>query len=111
MLPETNTRKFHYYIPSNGSNPPKFKMSMDDRIQFNDDCESAVSYHDANHVIDDRVIFRKEISAAGIVKHWMKSKALWKSGYCEELTPDAEVIFEEYKLYKADKKLYKARKI
>lgn len=87
---------------------PKFKMSIDEMIEFNDDCEQATIGlgHLSNFSIEDRVIFRKEITAKKLVKHWIK--VLGKHGTMknDNLSLDALTWMKEYKQYKTKKRAW-----
>ena len=85
---------------------PKFKMSIEDMLEFNDACEMAVGYHQ-NTTIDDRDICLGKISAKGLLKFWTKSEVLWQNGFCSNLDQDAMSVFEEYWEYKKNKDVWK----
>lgn len=94
---------------------PKFKMTVEEILQFNDDCiEAALECPqvrlDDVEVFEDRDILRKEVSAKEVVKWWKDVPVLWESGYYKCLTDEALDVFAEYKLYKAKKRLWKRSK-
>ena len=84
---------------------PKFKMTIEEMLEFNGACESAVSYHQ-RILIDDRDICLGKISAKALLKFWTKSKVLWQNGFCSDLDQDAMSLFEEYWEYKKNKQVW-----
>lgn len=91
---------------------PKFKMSVDELLQFNDDCIEAALQCPQNRledvqVFEDRQILRKEVSAKEVVKWWRSCSTLWEYGYHKCLTEEALDVFKKYEIYKAEKKIWK----
>lgn len=94
-------------VPGDIMDKPRFKISKEEMLDFNDACAVAVSYHDPNYPIDDRDILLGNISAKKLLKHWTKNRVLWENGFCTDLSPDAMATFEEYWEYRKNKKLWK----
>lgn len=94
---------------------PKFKMSISDMIDFNNECLQAelqcpqVSVINSTAVLES-MIYRKEISAKNLVKRWMKSKVLFQLNYDQYLSDEAFEVFEAYRRYKIQKKYFKLMK-
>lgn len=88
---------------------PKFKMTKEEMLQFNDDCEMAAKQCPQwkGGSVDDRVILLKQIKAKDLVQIWKDCDVLWKSGYHEGLTADASLVFKEFKTYKAKLRVWK----
>lgn len=88
---------------------PKFKMSKEEMLDFNDDCERAAclcpQYYGGS--IEDRQILLGGITAKELVKWWSECKTLFDSGYEEELSQESVDTFKRYKLYKIAKKKWK----
>lgn len=91
---------------------PKFKMTVDEILRFNDDCEEAASRCPQAKIFyfSDRQILKKEVSAKEVLKVWSKDGTLWDMGYDEGLSADAVYWFEQYKKYKILKKAWKIGK-
>ena len=90
---------------------PKFLMSKQEMLAFNDDCLEA-----AHHCpqfrgwgYDDRDILLGNVKPADMVKTWLDCDVLWKYGYDECLSEDAKEVFDRYKDYKAEKRLWKKK--
>lgn len=92
---------------------PKFRMSVDEMLEFNDDCNNAANtcpQYRNNWLIEDRDICLGKIKAKDLLKHWLKCSTLWESGYSECLSLDSLETIKEYKTYKSKLKLYKLNK-
>ena len=73
----------------------KFKMSKEEMLQFNDDCNDAANacpQYSNDMLLEDRDILQGKISAKQLVK---------------ELSLDASEIFSRYEEYKEAKRLEK----
>jgi len=83
-------------------NKPKFKMSVEDMLSFNDDCEMAARHCPQwrGQAVDDRDICLGKIAPKQLVKYWRQCDTLWQSGYHRVLSVDAVEVFAEYKAYK-----------
>ena len=89
---------------------PKFKMTIDECLEFNDACSTAAHHcpqYRGFDTAEDRDICRRDLSAKNLVKQWRKSETLWKYGYSEELSLDALEVFEKYKAYRTALKFWK----
>lgn len=89
---------------------PKFKMTVEEMLDFNDQCEEAASHCPQDRgqwVLDDRDICLGNISAKELVNNWRKCSTLWEFGYDGCLTDDALHVFKAYDLYRAQKKVWK----
>jgi hypothetical protein len=81
----------------------KFKMTKEEMLNFNDDCNNACGQSPGYRnewAIEDRDICLGNITAKALVKHWKKSRILWRNGFSECLSPDAAYVFEEYEDYR-----------
>jgi hypothetical protein len=91
-------------------NKPKFKMTLDEMIEFNGDCEQTArrcpQYY-GEFCVYDGDIFRKEITPIELVNHWASCDVLFGYGYAEELSVATDLVFERYRQYKHDKAVYK----
>ena len=88
---------------------PKFKMSIEEMLEFNDDCNDAASHCPQYHndwLIEDRDICLGYIKPKSLVKHWLKCDTLFKSGYDECLSSNSLQMFDRYKEYKSLKKVF-----
>ena len=83
---------------------PKFKMTVDEMLAFNDDCEMAaqVCPQWRGRGVEDRDICLGKIKPKKLVKYWKDCDTLWKSGYSEALSIDALEVFKDYKRYKLE---------
>lgn len=90
---------------------PKFKLSKEEMLQFNDDCYFAASRcpQFCGWGYEDREILLGEVSAKELVKTWKECATLFSSGYDEELSLEALEIFDRYKKYKATKRSYRKK--
>jgi hypothetical protein len=81
---------------------PKFKMSIDEMLSFNDDCEMAAQQCPQwrGRGAEDRDICLGKITPKELVKHWRRCDVLWVSGYHEALSIDALEVFKDYKKHK-----------
>lgn len=88
---------------------PKFKLSKEEMLQFNDDCHAAASScpQFRGWGYEDREILLGKVSAKDLVKTWKECDTLFDSGYDEELSSEAVEVFNKYKKYKAEKYLWK----
>lgn len=89
---------------------PKFKMSKQEMLKFNDDCNSAANecpQYLNDYFIEPRSILQGTITAKQLVKHWKKCDTLFEHGYEQVLDIDALEIFDRYKLYKSEKRKYR----
>lgn len=88
---------------------PKFKMTKEEMLHFNDDCFRAAGHspHFRGWGPEDREILLGEISPKELVETWLCCATLFNAGYSECLSIDAEYTFEEYKKYKILKKAWK----
>lgn len=88
---------------------PKFTMKNREMLAFNDACDESARQcpQFRGWGVDDRVILLGEITARDLVKHWSKCATLFKYGYNECLSKEAQEVFERYKDYKAAKRLWK----
>lgn len=91
-------------------NKPAFKMTIQEMLDFNDECDSAARkcpQYQGTWTIEDRAICRGEITPKALVKHWRRCETLWRSGYSACLSLDAECVFKRFKKYKALLAAYK----
>ena len=81
---------------------PKFKMTIEEMLSFNDDCEAAASRCPQwrGQAVEDRNICLGRIKPKNLVKYWLRSDTLWTMGYHNELSVDAALVLEEYKEHK-----------
>lgn len=89
---------------------PKFKMSKEEMLDFNDACFDAAAacpQYRGEWAFDDREILLGLIKPKDLVKSWLNCDTLWHSGYYKELSPDALDVFNAYKQYKAQKTIWK----
>lgn len=89
---------------------PKFKLTIEEMLDFNDGCAMAASYHDNYSEVDDRVICLGEITAKQLVKRWLKSVPLFENGFDAELDGETLDVLDRWYQYKQDKQLWKALK-
>ena len=88
----------------------KFKMSIQEMLDFNDECDSAARHcpqYQGSHAIADRIICLGEIKPKQLVKHWLGCDILWESGYSEHLSADADFVFSDYTRYKHNRRRQK----
>ena len=88
----------------------KFKMSKEEMLQFNDDCNDAANacpQYRNDMLLEDRDILQGKITAKQLVKHWKKCDVLFEYGYEEELSLDASEILSRYEEYREAKRLEK----
>lgn len=91
---------------------PKFKLSRQEMLEFNDACDEAASccpQYRNDWGFEDRDILQGAIKPKQLVRHWLDSSVLFSSGYHRELSPDAQAVFKRYKLYKAARTIWKAQ--
>lgn len=88
---------------------PKFTMKKKEMLAFNDACDEAARQcpQFRGWGVEDRTILLGEISAKDLVKQWSCCDTLFKYGYCEDLSEDAQEVFGRYRDYKAAKRLWK----
>jgi hypothetical protein len=83
---------------------PKFKMSKQEMLDFNDACDNAAcqcpQYRSGYWGYSDRDILQGEVKPKTLVKHWLMCDTLWRSSYNECLDSDAIQTIIEYKQYK-----------
>lgn len=86
---------------------PKFKLSKQEMLAFNDDCDNAARHcpQFRGWGPEDRTILLGEISAKQLVKVWKNCDTLFKSGYEELLSDETMEIFNQYREYKAEKRV------
>ena len=81
-------------------NTGKFKMTKEEMLDFNDECNNACCQspgYRGEYAIEDRDICLGKISAKALVKHWKKCEILWRNGFSECLEHNAAYVFEEFK--------------
>lgn len=88
---------------------PKFKMTKDEMLDFNDDCINAATQCPGFSYwkYEDREILKGEVKPKELVKYWLNLTVLFDSGYFECLSLDALEVFKEYKKYKKQKRAWK----
>ena len=88
---------------------PKFKLSKEELLDFNDACIDAVSHcpnHNKQWWLEDRDILLGRYKTKDVLRHWLSCDILWDKGYSEELSLYALEVVSEYKKYKILKKAY-----
>lgn len=86
---------------------PKFKMSKQEMLKFNDDCNNACPKYVGTPLITNEEILNGTISAKRLVKLWNNCDTLVEYDCYEYLSLDSLEIFDRYKLYKSEKRKYK----
>jgi hypothetical protein len=88
---------------------PKFKMTVDEMLGFNDDCCLAAQQCPQwnKNWLEDRDICTGKVKPKDLVKHWKAERVLWELGYSEGLSLDALEVFKEYKAFKEKLKAWK----
>ena len=83
---------------------PKFKMSKEAMLAFNDACDEAARNcpQFLGGVIEDREILLGEITAKSLVRIWRGCNVLFSLGYAELLTEEAVDVFKAYEQYNVD---------
>jgi len=108
------------YLCSQDSAPdapekPRFNMTFREMLEFDDACESAArccpqyrgEWNCHTNIVEAEMYGDTRWGAKDLVKHWLKSKILWSYSYHRELPEEALEVFERYKLYKAQRYIYK----
>lgn len=88
---------------------PKFKLTKEEMIEFNDDCEHAtIGLGNLDRfAIEDRVIYRGEITPKKLVAHWIKVLGRHSKQSNDNLSLDALSWMQEYKEYHTQKRAWK----
>ena len=93
-------------------NKPKFRMTVQEMLDFNDDCNNAAGecpQYRGEWAFEDRDIFEKRIRPKQLLKHWKASSVLFDSGYHVHLSEASLDWFQKYALYKAEKRSWKSK--